>query len=84
MDSSAIQIGSSVCAENFKNTNLNDDLQSLNIDPICNLDSYVSVAVIDCIIAGLFVLIHSAWGLTSDLYKDKVNKKGHSKPLLST
>eukprot|EP01036_Dinobryon_divergens_P029011 gene29011-38055_t len=71
MDSFAISTGQAVCDNNFANTSLSGDIQSKGLTLTCTLSNYSGVAVVDLGIAAIFLILHTAWGLTADLYVKK-------------
>jgi hypothetical protein len=83
MDAYASTSGNTYCQSSFVNTNMYTDIKSANMNLTCNSSNFSGVAVIDLIISCLFFILHTAWGLTTDLYVDRgKGNKGDEKSLL--
>eukprot|EP01038_Epipyxis_sp_PR26KG_P016815 gene16815-23016_t len=74
LDTNAIIIGDQNCSSMFKNTNMHSDFTAAGITLNCSTNDNAVVIVIDLILSFLFFFLHSAWGLTTDLYLDKSGK----------
>jgi len=74
LDAVATTVGKSFCTSSFPNTNLQVDLQSLSLEVTCSNTQFEVVAVFDLMCSVLFLLLHSAWVLTKDLYLAKGGK----------
>ncbi len=74
LDASASAVGLTYCKSLFKNSNLNADIQSMNLTLKCDSSDFSGIAVIDLIISALFFMLHTAWGLTTDIYVDRGGK----------
>jgi hypothetical protein len=71
IDTAAASVGLAFCSASFPNTILQKDLNSLNITLKCNGDIYAVIAFFDLLISICFFIIHTAWGMTKDLYVEK-------------
>mmetsp|Transcript_763 Transcript_763/g.1029 ORF Transcript_763/g.1029 Transcript_763/m.1029 type:complete len:217 (+) Transcript_763:66-716(+) len=74
MDSTSIAVGQASCDANFQNTYLGTDISNEGLDLTCTLSNYSGVAIVDFGISALFLVMHTAWGLTTDLYVSKGKK----------
>ena len=83
IDANASNTGSVYCKSNFMNSNLNADIQSMGMTITCNNSNFSGVAVIDLILSGLFFMLHTAWGLTKDLYVVRGGKSDEKELLKS-
>lgn len=83
LDANAVTLGTSSCQSNFANTQLNTDLQSLNLSLVCITEPLQVIVVIDFVLAFSFILLHTSWGLCKDLYVVK-NGSNDNKTLLSS
>eukprot|EP00981_Chlorochromonas_danica_P013274 scaffold6042_cov247-Ochromonas_danica.AAC.19 len=71
--------GLGFCNKAFANTVLNQDMSSLNMTITCSSDGETAIVVFDVVASVIFFILHSAWGLTADIY---LEKKDDSKYLL--
>lgn len=76
IDAYASTTGLAYCNSRFSNTELSADMESVGMSVTCNSSNFSGVVVIDLLISALFFVMHTAWGLTTDLYVDKnLNKE---------
>lgn len=69
MDASSLNKGLSFCSNYFENTTLGTDLSKASFTLDCNYtDSFDAVVAMLMINACCLVILHTAWGLTPDLY----------------
>lgn len=79
LDANASIIGIAECTNGFVNTNLNTDLVSANVALTC-IQNFNGLVVIDLLVASIFFLLFSAWGMCQNLYN--INASGDDKSLL--
>lgn len=82
MDANATVTGKTFCSSNFANTVLSQDMASLNMTIACDYTSFEVVTVFDLIMSILFFVLHTAWGMTKDLYVNKNKQTDDQKALL--
>lgn len=71
IDAAVQSAGLGFCNKAFANTVLNQDMSSLDMTITCSSDGETAIVVFDVVASGIFFILHSAWGLTPDLYIDK-------------
>jgi hypothetical protein len=71
IDAAATTVGLDFCTNSFPNTYLNADLTVASMTVTCKSSVYEFIASFDLIISLLFFLLHTAWGMTKDLYVEK-------------
>jgi hypothetical protein len=71
IDAAAASVGTYFCQAEFPNTTLNLDLQLYHISTTCTSSVYQLIAAFDFMMSMLFFIVHSAWGMTKDLYVEK-------------
>eukprot|EP01039_Chlorochromonas_danica_P001423 gene1423-1548_t len=79
IDAAVQSAGLGFCNKAFANTVLNQDMSSLNMTITCSSDGETAIVVFDVVASVIFFILHSAWGLTADIY---LEKKDDSKYLL--
>jgi hypothetical protein len=76
LDSNDTEIGSVTCKKTFPNTALTSDLANSNATLQCDSGSFAWLAVIDFMLIVCLFVLHSAWGMTRDLYVTQKKKPG--------
>lgn len=82
IDAAVQNAGQAFCTLSFVNTTLNQDMSALGMTIACASSGESAIVVFDIIASSIFFVLHSAWGLTADLYVPKKRGGADEKYLL--